>query len=286
MWVVSIDVGIKNLACCLLEVHKTDVTIHKWNVLNLCTEPVCSNCPRTAIYSDAAKNRYCDQCARDKLPGFLLCTPSVQSAISKPWDKEDLSKLCRRMNRPEPDLSTGAKCDALVRKIKGSWLLTRMPKPKASDMSMSTTCERLHKQLKNFASAHYDLDIVIIENQLGPQAVKMKTIQAMCCQWFISARGLCGSQILSVPASKKLANFINKEDKTTYSERKKLSVELCLAILNLQKMLDSAKLLRKSSKADDLADSLLQALAYLQEGGILDLDVWKLGRGLLKIKCS
>ena len=37
MKILSIDVGIKNLAFCLLE-YKNDITIHKWNSINICED--------------------------------------------------------------------------------------------------------------------------------------------------------------------------------------------------------------------------------------------------------
>ena len=37
MKILSIDVGIKNLAFCLLE-YKTDIVIHKWNSINICED--------------------------------------------------------------------------------------------------------------------------------------------------------------------------------------------------------------------------------------------------------
>ena len=37
MKILSIDVGIKNLAFCLLE-YKNDIIIHKWNSINICED--------------------------------------------------------------------------------------------------------------------------------------------------------------------------------------------------------------------------------------------------------
>ena len=42
MKILSIDVGIKNLALCLLEVNNNNYSILKWDVINLCGAiPLC-----------------------------------------------------------------------------------------------------------------------------------------------------------------------------------------------------------------------------------------------------
>ena len=53
MKVLSIDVGIKNLALCLMNVTEDkNYSIDIWNVSNLCREKktVCSTCNKTAKY--------------------------------------------------------------------------------------------------------------------------------------------------------------------------------------------------------------------------------------------
>ncbi|GAG45066.1 unnamed protein product, partial [marine sediment metagenome] len=59
MKVLSIDVGIKNLALCLFKIeNKEKYEIEKWNVVNLCNEIVINcHCGKPAKYNN--KENYC-----------------------------------------------------------------------------------------------------------------------------------------------------------------------------------------------------------------------------------
>lgn len=63
MRIASFDVGIKNLALCVLETTDDgdDVRIVHWEVINLIDQPVCDDagCKLSAMYQDAGKRRYC-----------------------------------------------------------------------------------------------------------------------------------------------------------------------------------------------------------------------------------
>ena len=73
MKILSFDVGIKNLAYCLLD--DKDYIIEDWGILNISIEPVCSHCNKS-------NNNQCEKTARfitDE--GFYLCsTHKLQKA--------------------------------------------------------------------------------------------------------------------------------------------------------------------------------------------------------------
>ena len=71
-----------------------------------------------------------------------------------------------------------------------------------------------------------NLDLILIENQIGPLALRMKVLQGMILQHFIERN--C-KNVLSVNSSNKLKEFIQK--KTTYNERKKESINITLKLL-------------------------------------------------------
>ena len=103
----------------------------------------------------------------------------------------------------------------------------------------------------------YKIDIVLIENQISPIANKMKTIQGMLAQYFI----MNNVNIIDfVSSSNKLKDFT--EGKTTYNERKKLGIKIMKEQL-LNKRIDLRKIFDKHKKKDDLADSYLQGLWYI-----------------------
>ena len=103
-------------------------------------------------------------------------------------------------------------------------------------------------------------DKILIENQISPIANRMKTIQGMIAQFFIMNNK---EDIEFVSAINKLKCFIGNK-KTTYNERKKLSIEITKNIL----MCDNSSWydhIMNSNKKDDLADCLLQGLWYILE---------------------
>ena len=66
------------------------------------------------------------------------------------------------------------------------------------------------------------IDCVIVENQIGPLALRMKTLQGMIMQHFIE-KGV--PLVEEISASNKLKEFIGNK-KTTYSERKKSGIAI------------------------------------------------------------
>tara|TARA_B100001063_G_scaffold246994_1_gene289194 strand:- start:1901 stop:2476 length:576 start_codon:yes stop_codon:yes gene_type:complete len=112
----------------------------------------------------------------------------------------------------------------------------------------------------------FDVSLVLIENQIGQNAIKMKTIQGMINMYFVM-RNYDISSIINYNAVHKLKPFLGNKVKTTYAQRKKLSKQitktLCETYYNMIEFYSSYK------KQDDLADCLLQALDYIQKQGNL-----------------
>ena len=82
MQLISIDVGIKNLAYCILEKNGDDYTIIKWDSINLCgNEPICSQCNKNASYTKNELN-YCLTHAK-KTKMIIPTKNNSSSAISK-----------------------------------------------------------------------------------------------------------------------------------------------------------------------------------------------------------
>ena len=102
-------------------------------------------------------------------------------------------------------------------------------------------------------------DYVIIENQISPIANRMKTIQGMIAQYFIMT-GTC-QNIEFVSSVNKLKDIetTDKSVKMTYSERKKLGISTCLAIIkDTESYSEWSNYFMSHKKKDDLADSFLQ----------------------------
>ena len=66
MKILSFDVGIKNLAYCLID--NKDYSIEDWGIINISVDPVCSHCNKQ-------NGKTCDKTAKVVTEdGFYLCS--------------------------------------------------------------------------------------------------------------------------------------------------------------------------------------------------------------------
>ena len=112
------------------------------------------------------------------------------------------------------------------------------------------------------------IDKVLVENQIGTIALRMKTLQGMIIQHFIENDI---TDIDCVNSSNKLKLFLEKK-KTTYNERKKLGIKHTLELLEKHNTNKNRILyFNRHKKKDDLADSFLQCFWYINEKKIIKL---------------
>lgn len=112
---------------------------------------------------------------------------------------------------------------------------------------------------------------IVIENQIGQNAIRMKCLQGMITQWFIDN----GYEFVSYVSSSHKLNYILKEndlfngDKMTYAHKKKLSIQIMKNILEHNSVLNHwTEFFNSSNKKDDLSDCFLQGYYYLNKKGI------------------
>lgn len=85
----------------------------------------------------------------------------------------------------------------------------------------------------------------------------------MIMQHFIEKNIL---NIKEISPSNKLKNYIPENKRTTYNERKKLSVQITKQIVTTNKnIIEWSDYFNKHSKKDDLADSYLQVLWFIKQ---------------------
>ena len=243
--ILSWDVGIKHLAYNLseyvesdsntTETKKINLTIIQWGIINLSLEK-CNFCDKdgTYIYEEIY---YCvDHCKKLKNKHFCY--------IEKCYDKAKYQIEIPNINK--------YMCD------------NHGPKVYSSDMSTEILKVKLIEKLDLLIFEPFEY--LLIENQPTFKNPKMKAIADTLYAWFlirkiIDAKTLLAQNIKLISPGRKNKLFtidIPKEEKLTYKDGKKKSIDLTLSLITEEWKL----FFNKYSKKDDLADCLLQGYSF------------------------
>jgi hypothetical protein len=235
MKIISIDVGIKNLAYCLLDINTNSTAINTlailgWDSVNLCEKDssvglLCSVCKKKATYY-----YYLDQESAD-------------------LNHKSYSCICHS------------------KKIENKHEIVKETKISANKIDLVSIGIALKKELDLRFVNVAEIDHVVIENQISPIATRMKTIQGMLMQYFIM-RGVHSISFAS--AINKLKAFTDKKKKISYKDRKKIGIEITSEIIHDIKDIKWFDYFNTHKKKDDLADSFLQGVWYLQMTKMLE----------------
>lgn len=265
MRVLSIDVGIKNLAYCILE-KKSDCKypeIVEWDIINLCeTHPLC-NFP--------VKDKLCDKKASFYIGDKFYCKTHAKKTnlfISK-----DIPSLTTLKKIPLPELQYLAqvyKLECSSRNIIAGTLYKYYCNHKlndiivkgANEMSLIEIAIALNNKLETLKLD--DIDHILIENQIATIASRMKCIQSMLIQYF-TMKNHDSIQLVSASNKLKYINGIKSE----YKDRKKLAITVVNNYLNTVQVSMLPTFINHSKK-DDLADTFLQATWYLIDQKLMD----------------
>lgn len=262
MNLLSIDVGIKNLALCLFNIeNKENYEILDWNVINLCNEEkINCICGKPAKYT--YKNKI--YCCKKHISNteYNLIPKELEMKNLKKKKINDIKKILIE-NKIEFDKKKSKilLLEELETNLCEKYILPFSNNVKAKDMALVD----IGISLKNWLDKLYNnikIDEVIIENQISPIANRMKTIQGMIAQYFIMKDVI---KIEFISASNKLKDYVGNQS-TSYNERKNIGIDVCNEILiNNEKIIKHLDMFCSHKKKDDLADCFLQGIWYIKE---------------------
>ena len=250
MKLVSFDVGLRNLAFCVLEgTSRSDLKITGWDLIDVMAEmggldkPLCHKCKKPACWIQ--QTTYA--CTRHKGASGSTYT---KSGLSKKT-KEELQAMGIPLN------IQGTTKKELVDKLytassKSVW--KRCVKS-AKQGSVVDLAPAISASLQMRANLWKNSSLVVFEQQPDK---RMLCVQGMLHMWFVAQ----GYKCKGVSAIHKLTNMITVEDATkTYKGRKKTGIVHAAELVPTEEL---KTFMLKHPKKDDLADSFLQGLWVLE----------------------
>jgi hypothetical protein len=322
MNVISIDVGIKNCSFCVLTKQEKNVVMKHWDIVNLidasssfalkkkenektstdstivaanqCTYINANKkrCTKAAVYKrvlNKEKESFDYFCTAHAKKDRYFTATDLRPAFLKKQSLKGLQSLIEKYNVVVPH-SVPAKKKAELMDLLGAHhfthglFLIHVPKKKVA-------CDQVPLQIVGRSIISFfdkvegitDVTHVIIENQIGPLATKMKTVQGMLMQYFIMRN--INVRVEFINASNKLKDFdfahdplldvhtdldlvetVAKKNKQDYKGRKKQAVAICTDLLATEATLACWKdFFHSCKKKDDLSDCFLQGIWYLQK---------------------
>ena len=253
MKLISFDVGLRNLAYCVLEgTSRADVKIVDWNIIDVLGEQAgvgaarCFKCTAAARYEHASDGTFA--CSKH--------TPKKKAVVTKSaLTKQSIEQLQAEIGKCGLTTTATKKAD-LVKLLynharQNTWKKCVASSTTGSVMDLSpaiVSC--LDKRMDSWKGA----DLVCIENQ--PER-RMYAVQAML-QMYFTMKGIKSS---GVSATHKLSNLVTVDDTVaSYKGRKKTGIAHALVLVPAC----NQEHFKKHPKKDDLADSFLQGLWVLE----------------------
>ncbi len=279
MKVLSWDVGIINLAYCLIDYNKDtkEFNIIDWDVINLTERDKmkCTQCNANPKFYQANSNKYyCKNHSKNlniTPPNFeILFTENKE--LNCCFEGKTLcgkkSKYCYE-NNGYCNIHSKSKYKTICNMFK----LTNYNKIAIDKMSMDNFMYKLILELDKRPNL-LNCDMVFIENQPTMKNPRMKTISVSLYNYYM-IRGMIDKQLLKAvhfmaPCNKlKLAEDgdkkelikIKNDDAKTYKLTKALGVKYCMEMI--KDMPEWVERFNTHKKKDDMADCFLQGIYAL-----------------------
>jgi hypothetical protein len=282
MKIISFDVGIKNMAYCILSAtQEGGFSIVDWNVIALME--VASDLPICTCENPAKSKKKqptpCHSYAHYQKDGQYYCkkhavgspyripVPEESLKVLKKKKKQELWTLCQENHliKESENLSKEECGNRLYAFFKQRSLepLVKQHVLSADEVNLVDIGKSLKRQLDTRESVVEDITDVVIENQISPIATRMKTIQGMLAQYF--SMRFENSHIEFISSSNKLKLF-RKEDKEKI-EKEKPQKENLLEIPQKENLLETQE---TSTYRENKKDGVFYCSQILQKNPLLE----------------
>lgn len=246
---LSIDIGIKNLAFCLFEIENNIYSVKKWNIVNIGEETplFCgeiendkskakstkstkhqshphtlqsiNTCNKPAKYT---KNNKCYCLKHSKKQVFHVPTKELESAY---LNKQKINSLFELAEKYNINYTKPIKKQELIH-LFNEYVLNKCFEPvnitnsnKVDIISIGKNIKKKFDEIFTTNNTYNNIDVILIENQISPIANRMKTIQGMVAQYFIMKNSTQQQQHIEFVSSfNKLKDVTNTTTSITHTQ--------------------------------------------------------------------
>lgn len=254
--IIAFDIGIKNLAFCILENQSSVMALENCNLLEPVETILCKDCKLKASFT-VNKQHYCKR--------HIPKSHTVLEELSK--KKLPPNKVLKELVKRHECESLGTSNDKCVEALSKKFAFPYI-QPKQANAS-KISLEEIHDALRKFVQEKWNLlsgcTHVLLENQPAFKNPHMKSVQVLLFatlrEWFLQHDQTPEYHL--VHAKKKVADA--QKGDAGYSERKNKSEE------RLQQLFDNGSVIndalynewKQSKKKSDMADALCMCVDSL-----------------------
>ena len=305
---ISFDVGIKNLAYCIIEKDNDRFNILDWDIINLlevknnfkCCAPILSKNKKLIIESDCNEpvkhylklneNNLGYLCKKHLSYSDILKEKQINKnivdeviIIDKKSKDHIICKLCE--SKAKYKLIDDNLCKKHYdnkKKSLNKYEIVNLEKSKVNELSTDELKFNLIKKLDYIKNVVLKVDYVLIENQPTFKNPKMKGLSDTLYTWFM-IRGMqdklvnnCNiTKIMFISPSNKLKDFLvddviddQENERDKYKATKEIGIIGAKLLLKKYDLMVWNDHLNSYKKKDDLCDALLQGYYYLNKDKI------------------
>lgn len=253
--VLAFDIGIKNLAFCILENDKTVLALENCNILEPVEQVKCFMCKSKASYK-VSENVFCKR----HIPGTHSILPELDSK------KLPAVAVLRELVKTHNCQSIGNTKDACLEALSKKFALQYI-QPKQANAS-KISLEEIHDSLRKFVKDKWDFfsncTHVLLENQPVLKNPHMKSVQVLLFAT-LREKFLINDQTpeYHLVHAKKKVKDAQKGDEG-YSERKNKSEERLKALFDEGTIVNNTiyEEWKKAKKKSDMADALCMCVDF------------------------